>query len=396
MSQLKGLKFAFLSHESEGATGYPDILGEYLRKSGARLAHLRFPFFISNTKSIWIEHYDGETLVSRRRSWIRFYKPQILSYAKDFMWLMLVGWRDVAGSDFVIATNCLMGLAALIFRRLGLIRRYTLMLIDFSPVRFSNPLIERIYVFLDSYVSRNADSLWPIKASMLDGRVDAGRIKRDQVPFFEAPMGTYSHIIFADGEPAYNKRDLVYVGATKNKNVRADFLLEVGKVLRDRGEKFRLIFVGPGATQHLEEMAKKLNIMDCAVFKGSIPDLIDLERFVATCGIGLAPYDPYWKENFSQFADPGKIKNYLGCGVPVVSTEVPPIAKELQAQGAGVIADMQPGAFADAIQRYWNDEATYKKARKQARRMGEQFTWPSIFDRLMEQEGLISNKSQSA
>lgn len=391
MQELKGTKFAFLSHETEGLTGYPEILGNYLREGGVRLAHIRFPFHVSQTKSIWIEHYDGKKLLSRKRSWIRFYRPQILSFVKDFLWVMLWGWKEVRGADFVVATNNLMGFAALLLRKMGIIKRFTYMMIDYSPRRFSNPVIERIYVMLDRLVTVNADSVWPIAYSMLDGRVQAGRVRADQVKkVFECPMGTYSDIVFANGVPAFDKRDLVFVGNPRATNVRADFLIELARHLKSKGEKFRLIFVGPGETAHLKKMADDLGVGDCVVFRGSIPDLVDLERFLAACGMGLAPYDPYLKDNFSKFADPGKIKNYLGCGLPVISTTVPPIAQELQDTGAGVIADMTVEDYGAKIMALWRDDVAYTRARKESRRLGERYTWPSIFDRLMTQEGFAA------
>lgn len=393
---LKGVKFAFLSHETEGATGYPEMLGNYLRECGAKLSHIRFPFFISQTKSIWIEQYDGPTLLSKKRSWIRFYQPQVLSFLKDFLWTLTYGWTQIRGADLLITSNNLNAMAGVILRELGIVKRVVFMMIDYSPKRFDNPVIEAIYRWVDRFAAVHADSCWPIAKSMLDGRVERGTVKYEEVDFCEAPMGTYSHVIFKDGPIAYDKRDLIYVGNPNAKNVRADFLLDMAAYLRDRGEKFRLIFVGPGSSENLQKKAKDLNLDGYVVFRGSVADIIDLEKLCATCGIGLAPYDPYLEGNFSRFADPGKIKNYLGCGLPVVSTVVPPIAKEIEERGAGFMADMTPEEFSAKILKLWNDEALYVNARKQARVMGDEYAWPVIFDRLLEHEGFGSRRTSSS
>ncbi len=373
------------------------MLGEYLREHGAKIVHVRFPFFNSQTASIWVEHWDGKKKLSRRRSLVRFYKPELLSFMKDFMWVMTVGWWEVRGADIVICTNNLMGFAGLILRSLGIVKRVNYMMIDYTPQRFGNPVVEKIYRILDRLVTTKADAVWPISVTMLDGRVKAGYVRYDEVKkIVEAPMGTYSHIVFANGAPAYDKRHLVYVGNASGKNVRADVMVDVAGELRDRGEKFKMTFVGGGSTTHLQARVAELKLENHVEFIPPIPGIIDLERYLATCGLGLAPYDPYLKDNFSKFADPGKIKNYLGCALPVISTTVPPIAEELEQTGAGKVADLTPKDFADKIMAYWNDDAGYVRARKEALRLGERYTWPAIFDKMMEQEGLQKAPSAGA
>jgi glycosyltransferase involved in cell wall biosynthesis len=388
--KIKEMKFVFLSHEQEAAlTGYPDILADYLRERGARLIHIRYPFNNSITKSIWIEHYDGEKLISKKRSWIRFYRPEPVSFAKDVLWTLTVGAWLLRGSDFVIASTNLMGFTAYILKKLGIIKRYTFLMVDYSPVRFKNPIIEWIYRKVDRIATINADSVWPIRLSMLEGRVDAGRFKKEEVKkIIEAPMGTYSELIFRNGEPAYNKHHLVYIGNGNAKNVRADIMVDMAAELRNMGEKFKLILIASGSTENLRKKVKDLNLEEFVQFQPLIPSSIDLEKFVSKCGVGLAPYDPYLNDNFSKFADPGKIKNYIGCGLPVLTTVVPPIAREIESTGAGKIADLTGKDFADKARVLWADDAAYRRSRQAARELGSQYDWNQIFNRIMTAEGI--------
>ncbi len=388
---LKGLKFSFLCHEIEGATGFPASFAPYLQGAGAKLVYIKFPFFNSVTKSIWIEKYDGERLLSKKRSWIRFYQPQLLSFAKDITWLLSVGWIHVIGSDFVLASDSLMGIAGLLFRKLGLVKRVTYLIVDYSPTRFSNSLVERMYVFLDSFVARHADSVWTMSLPMLEARERDGRIKLSQVRYRLAPMGNNANITFAKGELPYNKRDLIFVGNPNAQNVRADFLIDVAKALANRNQEFRLIFYGPGKTDHLKQKAKALGVEKQVELRGSIEHTLDLERLMAGGGLGLAPYDSTLKDSFSKFADPSKIKIYLGCGLPVVTSDVPPIAQDLQRTGAGRIADYTPEGFAQTIINLWSSDTQFERARVEALRMGMEFSWPKIFDRLMQEEGFSQN-----
>lgn len=350
---------------------------------------MRFPFFYSQTKSIWVEKFRGEQLLSRRRGWIRFFQPQLLSFAKDLAWLLGWGWVHVRGADFVLVTNNLLGAAALILRKLGIIKHFTYLIVDYSPVRFDNPWVEKLYVFLDREVARRADSVWTMALPMLEGRERDGRFKLTDLNYRIAPMGNYADQLLAGGEPAYVPTDLVYLGNPRAQNVRADLLLDVAKILVARGNQFRLIYVGPGDTSALKARVAELGLTNLVVFHGSIAEPLELERFLAKCGIGLAPYDPNLPGNFSKFADPAKIKTYLGCGLPVITTDVPEFAREVAVQGAGQLSAFTADAFADHIANYWSNPHLYREARKQALGMGREFSWPRIFDRLMREEGTL-------
>ncbi len=384
---LQNVKFAFLSHEVEGATGFPENFATYLQQKGAKLTYIKFPFFHSYSKSIWVERWDGVKLLSRKRSIFRFYRPQLLSFAKDFFWLMTVGWYYVAGSDFVLVSNNMNGLAALIFRKIGLIKSFSYLIVDYSPRRFSQGPVEKLYVFLDKLVAKNADSVWTMSLAMLEGRERDGRFNVSDVKYRLAPMGNNAHVTFSHGEIPFKRRDLVFVGNPNAKNVRADLLLDVASLLSQQTDDFRLIFVGPGETAHLKKRTEQLGLNHNVIFKGSIPDTLDLERFMAGCGIGLAPYDPTLKDNFSKYADPSKIKVYLGCSLPIITTAVPPISKDLEETGSGVIAEFSAEAFAEKILFLWRHHDSYDRARKAALDFGRQFSWPKIFDRLAKEEG---------
>jgi len=69
----------------------------------------------------------------------------------------------------------------------------------------------------------------------------------------------------------------------------------------------------------------KYNLDNYFKIYGSINNHITIEKILMSCGIAIAPYSSIDKNNFSFYADPGKVKFYLGCGLPIVITDVPPI-----------------------------------------------------------------------
>ncbi|MGE4131816.1 MAG: glycosyltransferase [Bdellovibrionales bacterium] len=380
------MKIVFLSHETEGVTGFPSAFADYLKLKNAKLVYIKFPFFMSTKKEISVEYYKGERLINQEKSSIRFYRPELLSYLKDVLWLLIWGRSHVRGADFVLASNNLLGFVAYLFRKWGLIKRFSYLVVDYSPTRFGNPLAEWLYRKLDSFVATRADSVWTMSLEMLKGREADGRFRLTDVNYRLAPMGNNSAQIFANGPVPNDPKQLVFIGNANAKNVRADFLLHVVQELKRRGHDFHLHFFGPGDTTRLKQAVREGRIDNLVRFHGLIPDSLDLERRLSLCGIGLAPYDPNLKDNFSQYADPSKIKVYLGCGLPVITTSVPPIARDLEEQKAGMIADLTPTEFAEKIEFLWGRPDIYQQYRENAQKLGETFYWPRIFDRLIHEE----------
>ena len=94
------------------------------------------------------------------------------------------------------------------------------------------------------------------------------------------------------------------------------------------------------------------------------------------CALAIAPYNPNDKNSFSFYADPGKVKVYLGCGLPIVITEVPSIYKILVQEKAGLTAKYEGKDFADKIEKVMEDIKNY---RSNARQLGLKYSWDSIF-----------------
>ena len=86
-------------------------------------------------------------------------------------------------------------------------------------------------------------------------------------------------------------------------------------------------------------------------------------NIISKCAVGLAPYLPDPK-NFTYYAEPGKIKEYLSCGVPVITTGVAEISADLERSRVGfVIKYCRRDLIRCILNFFMNDELleTYKK-----------------------------------
>jgi glycosyltransferase involved in cell wall biosynthesis len=114
------------------------------------------------------------------------------------------------------------------------------------------------------------------------------------------------------------------------------------------------------------------------VFLGRIGNIEDLEKEIATSAVAIAPYVRAL-DTWTMYADPGKVKTYLACGVPVLLTDVPWNAVEIVDQGCGLVISEDPADIAAKVLRLLDGE-TNEGMRSKARRYAKGYEWSNIFD----------------
>ena len=123
-----------------------------------------------------------------------------------------------------------------------------------------------------------------------------------------------------------------------------------------------------------QEHASSLGLGDAVRFLGFVPDLRDVERLLAAASIAVAPYVP-GDTVFTRYADPGKLKNYLAAGLPIVLTDVPPNARELAAEAGAELVPYEATAIADALERGLADPVRWRERRERALAYARRFDW---------------------
>ena len=119
-----------------------------------------------------------------------------------------------------------------------------------------------------------------------------------------------------------------------------------------------------------------------STFHGYVADHREVEQLLSRSSVAVAPY-AQTVETFTRYADPGKLKAYLAAGLPVVLTDVPPNARELESEaGAEVVAD-DPAAFAAAIARALAAPAAWQARRESALAYARRFDWNALLGNLL-------------
>jgi len=376
---LKKTKIILFAHNSGGEGNYDDELFSYfLDNKVSEIIKIDFPFGEKSLKTIRVKQYKNQKQVQKFESIFKFSTPTLISYFKDVVLGIYYGFKFGKNTDIFIGMDNLLVLVGLILKKFRIVKQVYYVVIDYTPIRYSNNLLNKIYYKLDKIALYNSDIVLGLNNIMVEQRIKDHNLNRDKINYKVAPFGNHSSKRNKE-DYQNNKNNLIYFGGIM-KSKGCELFVPIMQSLKEKGfENLKLHIIGGGDTEWLKEQVKQSKLEDSIKIYGRIEKTEDIDKILLSSGIAIAPYYPEDKNNFSYFADPGKVKVYLGCGLPIVITDVPPIAKDIQSQKSGLIAEYKSDSFADAIIKIYSN---YEKYNKNAIIMGKEFDWNFIFNKI--------------
>jgi glycosyltransferase involved in cell wall biosynthesis len=216
---------------------------------------------------------------------------------------------------------------------------------------------------------------------MMEAREKNGLDVKRCVPAVVVPMGADLSRIQVPDQPVPPRR-LVYMGHLRE-NQGLELCAEVFSELRREFTDLTWEIVGEGWKRpDIEQQLKRSGVSDGVTWHGFLPDHREVENILCRGGIGLALYEPS-PETFTTFADPGKPKVYLACGLPVLITSVPAVAGEIEKEGAGAVIPYRKEAAVTVLAGWLRDPVKISTMRRSALRLARKYDWPSIFERTL-------------
>ena len=201
--------------------------------------------------------------------------------------------------------------------------------VDYSPRRFSNPVLNSIYRWFDHRAAILADSTFNISRRAIAARVAEG----SQVGKMKYTPNGVNELI---KEVGTRKMIVVYIG-TISKTKGIEQLLRIWSGVIEQEPKAQLWLIGGGAGK--DEMVKMIQDGDLAAtvkFWGQLPHL-ETTKLVVQSKVGVALYND--ADSYTWFCDPMKVREYISTlTIPVVSS-VPEIAEDIEKFHAGEVAD---------------------------------------------------------
>lgn len=312
-------------------------------------------------------------------------KTYIVYKLRDLISVFLIGVRDIDSYDLFIGLESIHTIAGIWLRKLGKVKKVIYRVSDYSPNRYSSKFFNFIYVALDRYCAANADYIWDVSPAMHPARIKAGLPPKKSAPNFVVPNALFKEQI--SSEPINNRipYSLVYMGTLHYVN-GPDLAIESMDIIRKKFPKAKLHIIGGGEDnmKRLKKLVEKLKLSEHVIFYGFIVDNIKMTDIVKKCYIAIAPYIDEEK-SIRKYADATKIRQYLGSGLPIVTTHVPPLGKQIVEEGAGIAVLDTKKDFAQAIIKLLSNKKLYISMSKNSIRLGKDNTWDNVYRRAFEQ-----------
>ncbi len=368
-------KIVIFSHYA--TTGACEELCEWLKQEGIReLIYVAFPFGPCRDRFIRVESYRHGKRSHVRHSLFRLKLPEPFAYVKDMVYAFYYTLKFARQADVFVAGDNLLALAGIMAQKLARVKRTVYYMIDYTPTRYANRFLNALYYYVDRQAAYHANAVWPLTTEIMRGRFESGRLDERRVRWYTVPYG--SHPVTPANARKFDPNNVVYMGdVVRNKGAEliVPMALELIRLIPD----VRFTVIGGGKDlQSLRDEIKRAGLEGRFEVCGFVERMEDVLEKLSAGGVAIAPYYPFDKNSFTFFSDPGKVKVYLGCGLPIVLTDVPPIAKTIEHAGAGKIAEYQAADFAKKVASIVA-APDYLAFREQARLLGLNSAWDKVF-----------------
>ncbi len=282
--------------------------------------------------------------------------------------------------DLFIGIDPLNAFSGLVAQKLGKIKRVVFYTADYAHQRFENPVMNWIYHCFDRFGIRNADQVWNVSTRIVEQRRKQGvpSKKNFLVPnstaFEKAKRLPYSEI---------NKHDLIIVSHL-TKAIGFPLIFEAVKNLSKKYEDLRLLVIGGGPDEKgLKKLVAELGMANRIIFLGRMPHEKVLDK-LSQSAVGLALYTG--GEAWTEFGDSMKAREYMACGLPVIMTDIPSTADDVEKNKAGLVIDFEREALEEAIDFLFSSTEDYLKLRENAIQLAQKHDIVKILDQRMTNE----------
>ncbi len=304
--------------------------------------------------------------------------PEVLFFIKDLLFNIFF-FINKEKTDIFFGVDNLNAFSGIILRKMGKVEKVVYYVIDYVPNRFNNSLLNKIYNKIDEICVKYSDQTWNLSDQMAIEREKRGLSKKYlnnqiTVPVGCNPLKTNTKV---------RKNLLVFLGILSKDQGIENLIKAMPKILNENSDvKLRIIGSG-NEMERIKKLSKYLDIDKSVEFLGFIKENKEVDKLLQECRVGIAPY-LLSKNSFKYYTDPGKIKTYLGAGLPIVMSDISNIAKVIRDRKAGIIINDKIDEIAQAVNSIFSNVREYDKLQKNAFALSKEYSWKNIFNKAFE------------
>ncbi|MBI2613590.1 MAG: glycosyltransferase [Candidatus Levybacteria bacterium] len=314
---------------------------------------------------------------------------QILFKLRDFLTVFELFIISKTKYDLFIGLESIYTIAGIILKRLGLTKTVVYYVSDYIPNRYSQKWLNNLYLSLDRFCCYSADFIWDVSPAMFDARIKAGLDPKKSAPVILVPNALFPKQISYLPLDKIKPFTLVFAGTFGPENGLPIAILAMKRIL-NKFPKAKLSILGGGHTpqKELENLARDNKVEKNIIFHGFIQDANKLSNIVKESSLGIAPYMSY-PDSARWYGDATKIRLYFGAGLPVITTHVPPLSREIEKYGSGIIIKDNEEDLANAVIKVFEDNNLYMRMRKEAINFAKNNTWKNSYSSALKKMGTI-------
>lgn len=406
MKKIQAVLIATFSPWKDGkrlpTNGMVEPFVDYFSKRSEEFVLIDEPHPGSDILMPKIEIYKNgkQTKILKNSFWLSFIKPilsltnvhktQISFKLRDFLSVLDYVIRSKRTFDLYIGFESINALAGVILKKLGKIDSVVYYVSDFSPRRYKNKWFNTLYILLDKLAATHADATWNVSQTMSEARKKLGYDMKKLSPQLYAPNAFFEKDIHYFPIAKVKPFSIVYAGTLGQEN-GPDLAIKAMPTVLKMFPKATLTLIGGGQKEdqnNLIELINKLNLHKSVNYKGFISTNEEMYEIVRKHMVSVAPYRAI-PGSVRWYADAVKIRTSLACGLPVITTQVPPNGKLVEKAGAGIVTKDNPEDIAGALIKIFSDKNLYLKMRENAIASAKENTWDNSYSNALKQMGFL-------
>lgn len=347
----------------------------------SNVLHIRHSFSNLKDRRSYCTWYREGKLFKEYKTSDYSYLPEPIIYIKELIFSFFWIYQSGLIIDKYVGQDGLCVLFGnLIKSTSGRIRQTMFWAIDFVPAkRFDGKIKNFIYGWINRLGYKHSDEMWDLGPKMAQAREDVLGIKlTDYRKHRVVPYGMWLDRITKFTYDGCDKFTLVFMGHIHEKSGVQLVIDAIPEIIKKMPAfRFKIIGGGPYIGM-LVDQARSLNVLNYCNFMGKIDDICIVEAEIAKSALAIAPYVSAL-DTFTKYADPGKVKTYLGCGVPVLLTDVPWNAHEIQRNRCGKIISENTSDIASSVIDLLSNPITIQEYRSNVLLYSRNFNYEQIF-----------------
>lgn len=287
--------------------------------------------------------------------------------------------------DVYIGVDNLNALQGLILKKLHRVEKVVYYTIDYFPTRYPNPVLNWVYHYIDKICVHYADETWNVGKAMAQARQKHNNMSQKQYnKQYVVPIGIWYNNAPRKPFGRIDKKKLIFVGHLVAHMGVDNVIRALPKVLQKIPAVSLEIIGGGEELESLKQLAKQYKVEKYITFWGWIRDREKLEKKMASGAVGLATFNTTILDDKVKNADPGKIKDYMLLGMPVIVTNAISTAKELVEKQCAVVVEYDDVKIAHAIVDLLGNTKKLEIYRNNALAYIKQFDYGNIFQKNLE------------